>query len=105
MSGTQSKKPDVVAQMRAEMAQEERDKKKEQAVWTIRMIWMMAIFFVITVFELDGVFYALTSFFAELMSGMMDTSTWVQSMKGSMRVLLIGGFGVSTLGARFLSTR
>jgi uncharacterized protein YqhQ len=105
MSATQSKKPDPVAIMRAEIAQEERDKKKEQAAWTIRMIYLMAIFFVITVFELDGLFYALTSFFAELFSGVFDTSTWVQSMKGSMRVLLIGGFGVSTLGARFLSTR
>jgi uncharacterized protein YqhQ len=79
------------------------DKRKEKATWLIRMIYLMAIFFVITVFELDGLFYAMTAFFAEIFSGLGDTSTWVASVKGSMRVILVGGFICATISARLIA--
>lgn len=82
---------------------EQRGRRKEKAVWLIRMIYLMALFFVVTVFELDGVIYAIIAFFSELFSGVFDTGTWVATVKGSMRVILVGGFIAATVAARLIA--
>jgi hypothetical protein len=96
----------VKAAVEADKLLDKRDKRnqrKEKAVWLIGMIYLMAALFVITVFELDGLFYALTAGAAELFNGLFDTSTWVATVKGSMRVILVGGFIAATVAARLIA--
>lgn len=80
-----------------------REKRAEKASWLIFMIYAMAAFFFITVFELDGAFYGITAGLAEVFSGLTDTSNWVSVVKGSMRVILVGGFIIATIAARLIA--
>lgn len=99
-----NRKESQAAQLQAQMRKADLEKKAESRTWLVRMIYLMALLFVITVFELDGVFYGLVAFFAEMLSGVFDSApTWVASVKGSMQVILVGGFGVATGAARFLA--
>jgi uncharacterized protein YqhQ len=107
MSSNKGQDGAVKAAVEADKLLDKRDKRnqrKEKAVWLIRMIYLMALLFVITVFELDGVFYALTAFFAQLLDGIFDNAdTWVATVKGSLRVILIGGFCAATVAARLIA--
>ena len=102
--GNTSKRPDKAAILRNEQAQDKHDKAKESNKWLVFMIYLMATLFVVTVFELDSVFYALVAAAAELFSGVFEGApTWVASVKGSMNVILVGGFAAATGAARFLA--
>ena len=97
-------KESETVRLQAQMRKAEIDKKEESRTWLIRTIYLMAILFVVTVFELDGVFYAVVAFAAELFGGIFDNApTWVAQVKGSMQVILIGGFAAATGAARFLA--
>lgn len=102
--GGSNKRPDPASRLRAEQAQDKHDKEKESNKWLVRMIYLMATLFVVTVFELDGVFYACVAFAAQLLGSVFDNApNWVSAVKGSMNVILIGGFAAATAAARYLA--
>ncbi len=105
MSGTKDtdRVGQAVAVEKLRVGKELREKRAEKATWLIFMIYAMAVFFIVTVFELDGVFYGITAGLAEIFSGLTDTSEWVSVVKGSMRVILVGGFVIATVAARLIA--
>ncbi len=99
-----TKRPDAASRLRNEQAQDKHDKEKESNKWLVYMIYTMATLFVVTVFELDGIFYAFVAFAAQLFDSVFDNaSNWVSAVKGSMNVILIGGFSAATAAARYLA--
>lgn len=87
------------AALKTQVAKENREKRHEKANVLKYLIIAMAVIYFADIMMLDTLLFGITSFFATIIGGMLDTTTWVATVKASLGsiklVTFLGAAGVA----------